>query len=192
MKAIYGMNPVMEALKKEAGQIQRVIIAEGRKKESVRKLLSLAAERGVPVHYQKRVDMDRLVGNTHHQGIMGICREFRYASVEEIMARRPDGSAGDFIVLLDGITDPQNLGAMIRTGHCFGVNGFIIPENRSASLTASVLKASAGAMLYTPVAMVMNLVRTIDFLKEQGFWIYGADVVGTADFQVFDRPIVWP
>lgn len=187
MKAIYGMNPVMEALKKEAGKIQSVIIAEGRENESLRKLLFLASERGIPIRYQKRVELDRLAGNTHHQGVVGMCREFRYASVEEIVARRPEGAAGDLIVLLDGITDPQNLGALIRTGHCFGVNGFIIPENRSASLTASVLKASAGAMLYTPVAMVVNLVRTIDFLKEQGFWIYGADMGGAADFQVFDE-----
>jgi 23S rRNA (guanosine2251-2'-O)-methyltransferase len=90
------------------------------------------------------------------------------------------------IVLLDGITDPQNLGALVRTGHCFGVNGFVIPGNRSASLTAAVMKASAGALQYTPVAMVVNLARTIDFLKEQGFWIYGADAGGDPNPRVFD------
>jgi 23S rRNA (guanosine2251-2'-O)-methyltransferase len=187
MEVIYGINPLMEALKSEGEAIQSLLIAKGREGESIRKLYALASERGIPVHYRKREELDRLVGNTFHQGVAGIRREFCYVSVEEIVARRPEGARGDLIILLDGITDPQNLGALIRTGHCFGVNGFIIPENRSATLTASVLKASAGAMLHTPVAMVVNLARTIDLLKQQGFWIYGADAAGNTDNRILEK-----
>ena len=187
MEVIYGINPLMEALKSEGEEIQSLLIAKGREGEIIGKLHALASERGIPVLYRKREELDRLVGNTFHQGVAGIRREFHYATVEEIVARRRSGAWGDLIILLDGITDPQNLGALIRTGHCFGVNGFIIPENRSASLTAAVLKTSAGAMLHTPVAMVVNLARTIDFLKEQGFWIYGADVEGNSDSLIFEK-----
>jgi 23S rRNA (guanosine2251-2'-O)-methyltransferase len=187
MTIVYGINPVTEALRRNSEDIKTVIIAIGREGAPLHKLLTLATEKGVSVQYWKREDLDRLAGSIHHQGVVAQCRGIRYASVEEIVAHRPQGATGDLVVLLDGITDPQNLGALIRTGHCFGVNGFVIPENRSASLSASVLKASAGAMLYTPVAMVVNLARTIDYLKDQGFWIYGADAGGSSDLNVFDR-----
>ena len=187
MVFIYGINPLTEALKKDTKDIESLFIAKGREGENIRHLITLALAKGIPVVYRKREELDRFVGGGFHQGVVGVCREFCYAAVEEIVAHRPESSRGDLIVLLDGITDPQNLGAIIRTGHCFGVNGLIIPENRSASLTALVLKASAGAMLHTPVAMVVNLARTIDFLKEQGFWIYGADATGNADRRIFDK-----
>lgn len=187
MKYIYGINPLTEALKRETAEIQRLFIAKGREGEIIRKLIALASAKGIPVVYLKREELGRLVGNTLHQGVAGACHEFSYLTVQEIVAHRPEGARGDLIVLLDGITDPQNLGAIIRTGHCFGVNGLIIPENRAASLTASVLKASAGALLYTPVAMVVNMARTIDFLKEQGFWIYGADAAGNSNHQIFEQ-----
>jgi len=186
MEVIYGVNPLLETLKSDAGEIRSLVVANGREGEGIRKILALAAEKHIPVVYRMREELDRLTGGMVHQGVLGIRREFHYATVEEIIARRPEGAEGDLVVLLDGITDPQNLGALIRTGHCFGVNGFIIPGNRSASLTASVMKASAGALQYTPVAMVVNLVRTIDFLKEKGFWIYGADVGGDSNSRVFD------
>lgn len=186
MEVIYGVNPLLEALKSDAGEIRSLMVARGREGEGIRKILALAEKRHIPVVYRMRDELDRLAGNAVHQGILGIRREFRYATVEEIIAHRPEGTRGDLIVLLDGITDPQNLGALVRTGHCFGVNGFVIPGNRSASLTAAVMKASAGALQYTPVAMVVNLARTIDFLKEQGFWIYGADAGGDSNPRVFD------
>jgi len=186
MEVIYGVNPLLEVLKNDAGEIRSLVVARGREGEGIRKILALAAEKQIPVVYRMREELDRLTGGMVHQGVLGIRREFHYATVEEIIAHRPEGSRGDLVVLLDGITDPQNLGALIRTGHCFGVNGFIIPGNRSASLTASVMKASAGALQYTPVAVVVNLTRTIGFLKEQGFWIYGADADGDSNPRVFD------
>jgi len=187
MEFIYGINPLKEALKREKADIQNLFIAKGRDGEIIRELITLALAKGIPVFYRTREELDRLLGNTIHQGVAAVCCKFRYATVDEIVAHRPKAAKGDLVVLLDGITDPQNLGAIIRTGHCFGVNGLIIPENRSASLTASVLKASAGAMLHTPVATVINLARTIDFLKQQGFWIYGADASGNADHRIFEQ-----
>jgi|LSQX01.1.fsa_nt_gb 23S rRNA (guanosine2251-2'-O)-methyltransferase len=187
MELIYGINPLMEALKGETPDIQTLFIAGGREGDNIRKIRQLASAKGIPVLYRKRQELDRLVGNRFHQGVAGMRRHFRYATVQEVLAHQPKGALGDLVVLLDGITDTQNLGALIRTGHCLGVNGFIIPENRSASLTASVLKASAGAMLHTPVAMVVNLARTIDYLKEEGFWVYGADARGNSDPGIFDR-----
>ena len=186
MEVIYGVNPLLEALKSNEGGIRNLVVAKGREGEGIRKILALAAEKQIPVVFRMREELDRLTGGMVHQGILGIRREFHYASVEEIVAHRPEGAGGDLVVLLDGITDPQNLGAIIRTGHCFGVNGFIIPGNRSASLTAAVMKASSGALQYTPVAVAVNLVRIIDFLKEQGFWIYGADADGDPNPRVFD------
>jgi 23S rRNA (guanosine2251-2'-O)-methyltransferase len=103
-----------------------------------------------------------------------------------VIAHRHEKSKYDLVVLLDSVTDPQNLGSIIRTAHCCGANGVIIPENRAASVTASVAKASAGAFQYLPVAMVVNLVRTIEYLKERGFWIYGADAEAQSDIRTPD------
>ncbi|MDR2861194.1 MAG: 23S rRNA (guanosine(2251)-2'-O)-methyltransferase RlmB, partial [Syntrophobacterales bacterium] len=186
MQVIYGVNPLMESLKGK-GDIQTLFLLREKKGEWIRQFLRLAAEKGIPVIYKTREEMDRLAGKVVHQGVVGIRKAFSYASLEDIVLRPTMAKDKRLIVLLDGVTDPQNMGAIIRTGHCFDVDGFIVPENRSASLTAAVLKASAGALLHMPVAMVVNLARAIDFLKEQKFWIYGADMGGQSDFRVFDR-----
>ena len=104
-----------------------------------------------------------------------LCGEFAYASLEEIVANRHPAFAGGLVLLLDGIEDPQNLGSLIRSAHCFGANGVIIPRDRAAAITPAVIKASAGAAGHVPVARVVNLTHAIDFLKEKGFWIYGTD-----------------
>jgi 23S rRNA (guanosine2251-2'-O)-methyltransferase len=118
--------------------------------------------------------VEKLAPGLVHQGIVGLCREHAYATVDEVLANRHKGSRYSLVILLDSITDPQNLGSIIRTAHCCGANGVIIPENRSASVTASVAKTSAGAVYRLPTAMVVNMARTIDDLKERGYWIYGA------------------
>ena len=185
-QVIYGVNPLIESLKSKERDIDTLFLLREKKGELVQQLLRLAAKKRIPVIYKTREEMDILSGNGVHQGVAGIRKAFSYTSIEEIVLWPPEKKNKRLIVLLDGITDPQNMGAMIRTGHCFGVDGFIIPENRSASLTATVLKASAGALLHMPVAMVVNLARAIDFLKEQKFWIYGADMGGTSSFHSFD------
>ena len=130
--------------------------------------------------------LEKLAPRRVHQGIVGLCREHAYATVDEVIAHRHEKSRYDLVVLLDQVTDPHNLGSIIRTAHCCGANGLIIPENRAASVTASVAKASSGAFQYLPVAMVVNLVRTIEYLKEREFWIYGADAEAKSDIRTPD------
>ena len=186
MQVIYGINPLLEVLLSHPAMLEKVVVAEGRGGDEVRKILKLAAEHGIPVEFGGRERLEKLAPHQVHQGVAAICREHAYATVDEVIAHRHEKSKYDLVVLLDSVTDPQNLGSIIRTAHCCGANGVIIPENRAASVTASVAKASAGAVQYLPTAMVVNLVRTIEYLKEKGFWIYGADAEARMDIQAPD------
>jgi 23S rRNA (guanosine2251-2'-O)-methyltransferase len=175
MQIIYGINPVSEILRSEGGDIRNIIIAEGRRGEDVKKIIELASARGVPVEIRRREDLDRQAGTAAHQGVLCVCGEFAYASLEKIVANRHPALTGSLVLLLDGIEDPQNLGSLIRTAHCFGANGVVIPQDRAAGVTPAVIKASAGAASHIPVARVVNLVQAIEFLKEKRFRIYGTD-----------------
>ena len=186
MQVIYGINPLLEVFFSHPEMLEKVVVADRRGGNEVRKILKLAAEHGIPVEFGGRERVENLAPHQVHQGVVGICRAHAYATVDEVIAHRHEKSKYDLVVLLDSVTDPQNLGSIIRTAHCCGANGVIIPENRAASVTASVAKASAGAVQYLPTAMVVNLVRTIEYLKERGFWIYGADAVARMDIQAPD------
>jgi 23S rRNA (guanosine2251-2'-O)-methyltransferase len=186
VQVIYGINPLREVFFSHPEMLEKVVVADRRGGNEVRKILKLAAEHGIPVEFGGRERVENLAPRQVHQGVAGICREHAYASVDEVIAHRHEKSKYDLVVLLDSVTDPQNLGSIIRTAHCCGANGVIIPGNRAASVTASVAKASAGAVQYLPTAMVVNLVRTIEYLKERGFWIYGADAVARMDIQTPD------
>ena len=174
MQVIYGINPLLEIFHSHPAMLEKIVVAEGRERGAVQKILKLAAENGIPVESIGRDRVEKLAPRQVHQGIIGLCREHAYATVDEVLANRHKDSRYSLVILLDSVTDPQNLGSIIRTAHCCGANGVIIPENRSASVTASVAKASAGAVYFLPTAMVVNMVRTIEYLKEKGFWIYGA------------------
>ena len=186
MQVIYGINPLLEVLLSHPEMLEKVVVADGRGGNEVRKILKLAAEHGLPVEFGGRERVEKLAPRQVHQGVAAICRAHAYATVDEVIAHRHEKSKYDLVVLLDSVTDPQNLGSIIRTAHCCGANGVIIPENRAASVTASVSKASAGAVQYLPTAMVVNLVDAIGYLKERGFWIYGADAVARMDIQAPD------
>jgi 23S rRNA (guanosine2251-2'-O)-methyltransferase len=186
VQVIYGINPLREILLSHPEMLEKVVVADGRGGEEVRKILKLAAEHGIPVEFGGRERVENLAPRRVHQGIAAICRAHAYATVDQVIAHRHEKSKYDLVVLLDSVTDPQNLGSIIRTAHCCGANGVIIPENRAASVTASVAKASAGAVQYLPTAMVVNLVHTIEYLKERGFWIYGADGAARMDIQAPD------
>ena len=186
MQVIYGINPLLEVFFSHPEMLEKVVVADRRGGNEVRKILKLAAEHGLPVEFGGRERVEKLAPRQVHQGVAAICRAHAYATVDEVIAHRHEKSKYDLVVLLDSVTDPQNLGSIIRTAHCCGANGVIIPENRAASVTASVAKASAGAVQYLPTAMVVNLVRTIEYLKERGFWIYGADAVARMDIQTPD------
>ena len=174
MQVIYGVNPLLEIFHSHPAMFEKIVIAEGRERGAVQKILTLAAENGVPVEIAGRDKLEKLAPGRVHQGIVGFCREHAYATVDNVLVNRHKDSRYSLVILLDSITDPQNLGSIIRTAYCCGANGVILPENRSASVTASVAKASAGAVYCLPTAIVVNMVRTIEYLKEKGFWIYGA------------------
>jgi 23S rRNA (guanosine2251-2'-O)-methyltransferase len=182
MQVIYGINPLLEVFHSDPSILERIFIAEGRGGDAVRKLMRFAAENSVPVELIGRGKIEKLASGRVHQGVVAICREHAYASLDEVVANCQSGSHRGLIVILDSITDPHNLGSIIRTASCCGANGVIIPENRAASVTASVAKASAGAVHGLPTAMVVNLARAIEQLKEKGFWIYGADAASKVDF----------
>ncbi len=181
MQIIYGINPVSEILRSEGGNVRKIILAEGRKGEDVKKILALASARGIAVEVRGREALDRQAGTTAHQGVLCLCGEFAYASLEEIIANRHPALPASLVLLLDGIEDPQNLGSLIRTAHCFGANGVVIPRDRAAGITPAVIKASAGAAGYIPVSRVVNITQAIEFLKENGFWIYGTDASSDCD-----------
>ena len=184
---IYGVNPVRETLSGGMLPIERIILARGRKGREIDEILKIAAEKNITVSNDDKDRITSLAGSRSHQGIMCICRDYTYANVDDIIENANKNLSGHFILILDGIEDPQNLGSIIRTGYCFGVNGIIIPQNRSATVTPTVIKVSAGAALHLPVAQVVNIARTIDYLKDRGFWIFGSDTHGHNDLDFLDH-----
>jgi 23S rRNA (guanosine2251-2'-O)-methyltransferase len=186
VQVIFGINPLLEDLKSQTGRVSKIIVAQGRGGEAFQKVLNLAKQKGIHIEFRERSYLDRKAGQGSHQGIVGFCEPFVYASVDDVIANRHPDFKYNLILILDGITDPQNLGTLIRTAHCCGANGVIIPENRSALVTGTVIKASAGAANHTSIARVVNLSNTIDYLKEKGFWIYGTDPASGKDFGSFD------
>ena len=174
MQAIYGVHPVAEALR-NGGTIEKIVLLKEGKQGGIREILKIATQRGIPVDYRDREYLNVTAGTRQHQGVICIYEEYRYVGIETVLTDCKSRESS-LILILDSITDPQNLGSLIRTALCFGANGLVIPEDRAASVTPAVIKASAGAALHLPIVMVVNLSRTIDRLKEEGFWIYGADV----------------
>ncbi|NLU36080.1 MAG: 23S rRNA (guanosine(2251)-2'-O)-methyltransferase RlmB [Clostridiales bacterium] len=175
---IEGRNPVLEALR-SGRTIDRLLVARGASEGTMREIISRARERGIKVQEEDRKRLDQISGSGSHQGVIAYAAPYQYAEVEEIIRRAKEKGEHPFLIILDEITDPQNLGAIIRTAECSGAHGVIIPKHRSAGLTPAVAKASAGAVEYMPVARVTNLARLLDQLKDQGIWVAGADMDGT-------------
>lgn len=186
MQVIYGIHPSIEALRSGREEIERIFLARGRRGSDIKTIRDLAAEKKIPVAFDDREYLDRLSDGSAHQGVVCQCKPYAYYSLDEMLEKCYDPAGSCLILILDCIVDPQNLGSLIRTGHCFGVEGIIIPEKRSASVTSSVIKASAGAAHHVPIARVVNIARTVDYLKERGFWIYGADVSCEEDFRSYE------
>lgn len=182
---IYGRNPVLEALK--TGQVETLFIAHGIETGFVHRLE--AVTKGVRVVWQPRIELDQLVGTTQHQGVVAELSALWQNPFD--LVGHAKKSPSPLLVLLDGITDPQNFGAIIRSSEVLGANGLIVEERRSAPLSAAAIKASAGAAAHLPLAQVKNLPRFIDELKENDFWVYGADAQGTKNIDKvdFNRPL---
>ena len=181
---IYGINPVMEALRGSRRAFE-LFIAGSNSDRRFEKLLKLAAEKSVPVRQREKGDISRLCGTDHHQGLALRVEPFPYTEIADVLARwRASGESG-LLLVLDGVQDPHNLGALIRTAACAGVIGVIIPKDRAVGVTATVEKVSAGASETVPVVRIANIAQTLDELKQEGFWIYGA--IGDADESVYGQ-----
>lgn len=174
-EVVAGRNPVTEALK-SGRTADALLIAKGATK--VGAIIALAKERGITVKDVSPQKLDFMCGSVNHQGVALTVAAHEYVSVKDILKIAKDKGEAPFIIMCDGLTDPHNLGAIIRTADACGVHGVIIPERGGVGLTATVAKASAGAIEYVPVAKVKNLAATMELLKEQGVWFYCADMDG--------------
>lgn len=183
---IYGLIPVLEALRAGKRTIDNITIAEGSRHERLRELLALAKKAGVPVHRVPRAHLNRSLKDTTHQGIVARVAAGRYMDAEELLEQLALKVGPPLILALDGIEDPRNLGAILRTAECAGVDGVFIPERRAVGLTDAVSKAAAGAVEYVPLARVTNVVRLIERLKERNIWVVGAAEEGTSDYTAWD------
>jgi len=192
MEAVYGINPIKILLAQEASSLKKIIIADGRGGSPVKDIVDSARKKKIPVEWKSRQHLDELTGRTDHQGIVGLRESFVYADLDDILDNRSPHLSQDLILILDSILDPQNLGSIIRSAHCLGANGVVIPTDRAASVTPAVIKASAGSAEQLPVARVTNLSQTIDYLKDKGFWVFGADAHGGKSIreQNFAGPVV--
>lgn len=174
---IIGRNPVLEALK-SGREIEKLLVgkdAEG----SIRKILGMAKEKGLPYQFVEKSALDRVADGRAHQGVIAYISTYEYCDVEDIIELAKSRGEDPFVIILDGIEDPHNLGAIMRTADGAGAHGVIIPKRRAAGITDVVAKASAGAVEYVAVAKVSNIAQTIDRLKELGLWIGACDMDGT-------------
>lgn len=170
---IYGINPVLEALRGGRRAFE-LFVAGGGSDRRLEKILALAAEKHVPVRQREKSDIARLCGTDYHQGVALKVEPFPYADLGDVLDQWRESGESGLLLVLDGIQDPHNLGALIRTAACAGVHGVIIPKDRAAGITAVVEKTSAGAIETIPVARVANIAQTLEELKSDGFWIFGA------------------
>jgi 23S rRNA (guanosine2251-2'-O)-methyltransferase len=185
---LYGVNPVIEALRADR-RPQQITIAEGSRDERLRELIELARLNAVPVNYTARSNLDREAGNSHHQGVIARIAASQYADADDLLesiGARVGTESEPLVLVLDGIEDPRNLGAIVRTAECAGASGVFIPERRAAGLNETVAKASAGAVEYLPVARVTNLSVLIRQLKERNVWVVGTAADAASDYADWD------
>lgn len=187
---IAGKHPVLEALR-SGREINKIWIAEGAQKSVTGAILGEAKKNGIVIQFVDKRKLDQLVPGVTHQGVVAQAAAVDYIELEDLLAIPGQKGETPLFIILDEIEDPHNLGSILRTAECTGVHGVIIPKRRSAGLTATVLKISAGAAEHIPVARVTNLAQTIEAMKEAGIWIAGADVGATADVYAnkFDMPL---
>ncbi len=174
---IVGRNPVIEILKTNR-KIEKLYILKGELKGSINKIMGIAKEKNIVVQYVNKNKLDKLSNGGVHQGVVALVSPYEYSSIDEIFNRAKELKEDPFVVLLDEIEDPHNLGSIVRSAECAGVHGIIIPKRRSATVNHTVVKTSAGATEHIHISKVTNMTDTIKELKERGLWIYGADMLG--------------
>lgn len=175
---VFGRHAVVEALQ-TPDRVNRIFIQEGTSGRDAAKVIELSREKGIQVQTVPKTKIEDLVGNAVHQGLVASIAAYEYADLEDVFKKAEEKGEDPFIVILDGVEDPHNLGSILRTADATGVHGIIIPKRRSASLTATVAKASTGAIEHVPVVRVTNLTQTIEQLKARGVWVFGTDMNGT-------------
>ena len=180
---VFGIHPVLETLRSARRSVTRVVIAESRSDSRMRQVVEAARRAGIPVRRQPDRALDRLAGGEAHQGVVAFVAGAAYVDPDELL-NSPGASA--LFVVLDGVEDPRNLGAVVRTAAAAGAQGVFLPEHGAAGLTAVAVKASAGAAERLPVARVKNIVALLKSLKGKGVWIVGLDPVGSAAWTSFD------
>ena len=174
---IEGKRPVLEALK-SGRTVEKLLIARGSREGSIREIYSRAREAKIVIQEVDRKHLDEISGSGAHQGVLAFVTPYQYVEVEDILSRAEEKGEAPFLIVLDEIMDPHNLGAILRTAECCGAHGVILPKRRSVGMTPVAMKASAGAAEYLSVAKVSNLVRTLEDLKQRGIWIAGAATEG--------------
>ena len=186
---VYGVLPVLEALRAGARRVERIVVAEGAHESRLRELLELARERGVPVRRAPRAELERAAAGANHQGVIASVAAAAYVDADELLdalTARVGTAEPPLALVLDGIEDPRNLGAIIRTAECAGAHGVFVPERRAAGLTETAAKAAAGALEYVPVARAGNLARLQEELKGRGLWTVGAAAEGEVAYTDWD------
>jgi 23S rRNA (guanosine2251-2'-O)-methyltransferase len=178
-RLVYGLRPVLELLRARRRDVNLLLVAE---KETaggpVRDVLDAARAADVAVELQRKPALDDLTGGGTHQGVVAIVGEYPYADPADLLGEAERRAERPFLVVLDGVQDPQNLGALVRSAHVFGAHGVVIPQDRAAPVTPAAVKASAGATEHTQVARVVNIARTLDELRERGLWVVGGVAEG--------------
>lgn len=175
---VSGRNPVLEILKTDR-EVEKLYVLKGELQGSINKIMGIAKDRNIVIQQVDKAKLDSLADGNTHQGVVALVTSYNYVDIDDILNRAKEKNQSPFIVILDGLEDPHNLGAIIRTAECAGVHGVIIPKRRSAQVNQTVYKSSAGAVEHMLISKVNNVVNTIKELKDKGMWIYGADMDGT-------------
>src|SRR6267154_5085145 len=184
MNYIYGINAVTEALKARGRAFQWVGMAKERNDIRLQRMIEECRRLGVPVKFLTRTELDQMAGRAAHQGVVAVTSAKQYSDLDDVVgAKRGQYS---FVIVLDGVEDPHNLGALLRTADAAGADGVVIPERRAAGVTGTVAKSSAGASEHVPIARVTNIARTIEELKDRNIWTVGLDERGTQSYDEVD------
>ena len=170
---IYGINPVTEALRSKSRPLERIWIRRGKANPRLQRIIELARSRGVPVRFESAEVINQKASTAPHQEVIAETSPIHYADLEAILQTEPR-----LLLLVDGVEDPHNLGALLRTAEAVGVGGVLIPERRSCTVTPAVVKSSAGAAMHLKISRIGNVVQALEKLKEQGFWVVGLDMQG--------------
>jgi len=186
MEVLFGLHPVEEALRSATRRFDHVCVARERHDQRLAEIVALARAAGVPVRTEPREALSRIAGTTSHQGVVAVVAERTFLDVEDLLEGLNDNSEPRLVLALDGVEDPQNLGALLRTAEGAGVDGVLLTERRSAPLSAVAVKASAGAAEHLRLARVVNLVRALETLKARNLWVVGLDERGTMDYDRYD------